>query len=620
MSRKRPPRRPTALAALLAALAVTAAAAQQQETGAPPSGFTERVDVELVTVDVWVTDADGNPVTGLDAGSFTVLHDGQPARVTHFGEVRSAGDGAEAAAAGDAAAPQGFLPIATPPGHLVVYFDRSRIHPSRYPALIDSLRRFLDAEAIASDRVLVLRQDRALAVEASFGSSRQELEEAFARIARGTPGGMSLETETRQALAEIRDAWDHTQDLVGSAMDGLAAVPGTAGEPGGSPNANQGAGPRAVVGGVGSGSGPDACGMFVTQIQPTLEAWAGAYRQQIEVTLTNLSSAAGFLAGLPGVKALLYLADGLQTQPASDLATYASNLCPGAGAELLTGRLADKLSSGFLDLTRHASTNRVTIYSLQTSGLRGLATSDASAGRGERGGGGPRARRAFEASKRTADRDGLALLATETGGRAVFGQNDLSDELTRIGRETQAYYSLAYEPPPGGTGDDRRAHSIKVRLADSSLTARYRRGYLEKDRRQWLTERIEGALNLGLTDNPLEVRLGAGEIAEAEPGSYRVPLHVMVPAEKLAFLADGGSFFADITVRVMTRPLDGMRMLIEDREFRVGGSPQATGFASLQVELTLPAGTQVMALGVQDANTREASFISTTLQLGPGSG
>ena len=75
---------------------------------------------------------------------------------------------------------------------------------------------------------------------------------------------------------------------------------------------------------------------------------------------------------------------------------------------------------------------------------------------------------------------------------------------------------------------------------------------------------------------------------------------------------------ADVTLRIMARPVNGNTMVIEDRTFQVQGAPGATGLADLAVELRLAAGTHVTAIGVQDANTREASFVSTTLQVGPG--
>src|SRR6185503_6276060 len=101
-------------------------------------------------------------------------------------------------------------------------------------------------------------------------------------------------------------------------------------------------------------------------------------------------------------------------------------------------------------------------------------------------------------------------LADETGGRLVVNQNSFDAELESVGRELQSYYSLAYEPPRGGaagasggaasTAGARAAaaeHRVGVTLADSSLQARYRRGYAEKDAVQRLRESLESALYLG---------------------------------------------------------------------------------------------------------------------------
>ena len=602
-------------------VAVSAAIAQAPPAEPAAAGFRERIEVGLVNVDVWLTDPRGEPVTGLTADSFEVLHDGRPVPITHFTEVRP---GTVAPAPTAAAEGVGSATPSSPtdafPAHVVVYFDRSRLHPRRYPALIRTLEQFLDAKAIPSERVMILRQDRGLAVEAPFGSSRGELGQALDRLSKGTANSLDRETDSRLALEAISESWEASQDAAGSGISGLGAVPSTAGtgQPPGSASGGTGTGgPRSVVGGVGSGAGPDACGMFVNQVQPILDSWTRSNSQRVAFTLTNLASTAGFLAGLPGVKTLLYLSDGLETQPGADLATYASSLCPAAGTDLMTGTLSAEMTSGFRDLARHANTNRVTIYALQTSGLEALGTNDASGGRRARGGSGARARGAFEASKRAGDRQGLGMIAEETGGRAVFSQNELGPELARIGNEIQHYYSLAYEPPAADGGDQRREHQIEVKVRDGALTARYRRGYLEKSPAQWMTERIEGALNLGITSNPLAVRLGAGAVEEPAPGSYRMPLHVMVPVERLAFLESQGSFFADVQLRVLTRAVDGNEMVSQEKSFRVQGSPEATGFASLPVPLQLTAGTHVTAIGVQDSNTREASFVSTTLRVGP---
>ena len=611
---------PVASAALLwLAAAGMPAIAQGSETA---GGFAERVDVELVNVDVWVSDSNGDPVTGLTTADFEILHDGEPVPISHFTEILGGMEYRRPATEATGEAAPAGEPTAAP-SSVVVYFDQSRLHPRNYPRLAESLEQLLAVGDIEPERVLILRQTQSLSVEAPFGSSRKQIEKAIARLGEGAIGGIALETENEQALAAIRDSWEQSQDSIGSASSGLAAVPGAGELPGSGGGGGGGAGgPRAVVGGVGSGAGPDACGMFLNQVQPILEGFTRSRGQRVAVTLRNLTDAASFLAGLPGVKTLLYLSDGLDLQPGAALASYASGLCPAGSADLLSGAMSEELSRSFLELTRHANANRVTFYSLQASGLQ--SPSVASAARGRKARGGFRSRGLYESSQRAGERSGLSLIAEETGGRTVFHRNDLGPELAKIGRDLRTYYSLAYPPPAGDAqAKQSREHRIEVRLRDDSWNARYRRGYLEKDDGRWLAERIEGALNLGITSNPLEVRLGAGDITpgEARPGgeaTYRLPLHVMVPVERLAFLPQGGTHVAEITVRAMARSLASGALATRQQTYRVKGSPGAKGFANLVLELELGEGAQLTALGIRDLASREASFVSTTLQMGSG--
>lgn len=613
-------RQTTIRARLLAASALVGMAigvplaAQEPETPAP---FTERIEVELVTVDVWVEDRQGNAVTGLSAEDFEVLHDGRPVATSHFTEVRAGmavaavtpeGAGGVEGAEGDEVASAGAVPA-----HVVVYFDQSRLHPSNYPPLIRGLEELLDAEAVDPGNVLILRQNNGLAIEAPFGSSQSELRAALGRLTKGTARGADVKSEVEQALEEIRRSWEQNQDAAASASVGIASIPSST--PGGSTTGVPGGGPRATVGGVGTAGGSDACGSFLGQIQPVLSSWARSRAARTAVTLSNLSDISGFLAGLPGVKTLLYLSDGLDTSPGSALASYAAGFCPSGSAQLMGGARSEDMTPRFLELTRHANSNRVTVYALQATGLESPGVASASRGRRARRGS-ERSQSSFEQSQRSSDRRGIELIARETGGRTLVNQNDFASELRKIARESQTYYSLAYQPPAAGEG---REHRIEVKLKDDSLVARYRQGYLEKDKTQWLTERIEGALNLGLADNPLEIRLGAGEVAAGtEPATYRMPLLVMVPAERLAFLPGADGSAAEVVVRVLARALDSATLAIFDKTFQIKGAPGATGFAQLAIELELAGGPHLTAVGVQDVGSGEASFVSTTLQLGDG--
>ena len=85
-----------AAAVLFAALGAAALIAQSPSPqasatqGAPQSDqppVTFRVEVSLVEVDAFVTDAQGNPVPGLTASDFDVLEDGKPQKVTNFSLV-----------------------------------------------------------------------------------------------------------------------------------------------------------------------------------------------------------------------------------------------------------------------------------------------------------------------------------------------------------------------------------------------------------------------------------------------------------------------------------------------------------------------------------------------------
>ena len=48
------------------------------EEGEEAGVYLETIDVNIVNVDVWVTDKKGNPITGLTMDDFEVLEDGRP--------------------------------------------------------------------------------------------------------------------------------------------------------------------------------------------------------------------------------------------------------------------------------------------------------------------------------------------------------------------------------------------------------------------------------------------------------------------------------------------------------------------------------------------------------------
>jgi len=595
------------------AIAAGAAAAPQvaptPATGQPPSSaaFAERVDVELVTVDVWVSDRQGRSVSGLAAGDFQLLQDGEPVTITNFDEVRSpaaTSTGAAAAApAGPAPQPSSELdtaPSAEPAGHLVLYFDQLHLRPRDYPALVDGVKRLLASQAVPPERVLVLRQDRNLRVEVPFGATPAELDAGLGRIAATRVVGDNGDVD--QVLASLSTAWQESEQLAGARTRLEAAAPGgERAQPGG---------PRAALGGSngGGGLGPDACELFVDRIESTVNAWTRERADRTATTLRHLYQTGAILAGLPGVKSLVYLSDALETEPATPLVAAANAVCPGRNLDFTPPQMPREL----LALTRHLNTNQVTVYALQASGLRVGDSATAGSRTFAAGAAAARVGGAFDSAQRTSERHGMGVLADETGGRLTVDQNDLGGELMRIAGEMGSYYSLGYRPPAGGGAGE---HRVEVKLADRALQARYRRGWREKDGEQRLREQLEGVLYLGLAANPLAVRLGAGE---ARPGGgHRVlPLHAFVPVDRLLFVGPEDAPAAEVRLQVVARNAANPREESQSRTFRVRRPPGAGGAADLAVELQLDPGTNVIAVALRDEASRLISLVSTTVEIG----
>ncbi len=566
----------TASSLALAAALAAGGAAQEGEA----YRFGEIIEVQLVNVEAWVTDSRGTPVKGLTAADFEVLEDGEPVEITHFAEI----DGDEAVissvermiADDDPGQPP---PPARPvdPGHLVIYFDQLHLKPASRNRLIKDLRDFLAAERVPPERVLILNQDFGLTTQATFGSDWQEIDAALERISKSAPLGTRVEIDKRLTIQRLQDRWKRAQELSGS-----------------------------------GGRGGDACEFFLRGATEEIQLYANESLDRISITLDHLASTASFLTGVPGVKTLLYLSDSLERSPGSDLLTFINGLCP-AQDQAPRFIISDELSRAFHQLTRHANANRVTIYSLQAHGLQASFTGSADQGaldqRGVRG---------LDSALRISERDGLLNLAAETGGRAILNRNQFDTELIDIAREMSSYYSIAYEPPHGG---DQGVHRIEVRVKDSRFRVRHRSGYRDKSSDVRMTERLQGAVYLGLVENSLDVQLGAGAVRAGEKGRVVVPLHVIVPADKLAFLPEGDSTMAQLTVQVSTRNTKNQKGIFEQSMFRIrrpaGAEEELT---SVLFELALPEGVHLIAVGVRDDATQETSFVTTTLELRAAAG
>ena len=583
-------RRAAQLASSLLAPLLLAAAPAAAQVSIAAGGFGEKVEVHVVNVDVVVTDRDGRPVTGLEAKDFELLEDGRPVAISHFAASSQPGPAAPAAP-GPAAAPPPADPVAQVPEedrlHLAVVFDNLNLAPHNRTRILDDLRRFLTDGLAPTDRILLVTWDRGLAVRQPFTSDRAALGRALDQISKLSAHGNELERERRSALEEILETREVVMQTGGSPCDPRIAQP--------------------------------------------VYGYAESARSQVLQTIGGLTLVINSLSGVPGRKALLYVSDGFPATPGEEMFQVLYEICGGGG---VTQGLSGTFDAGAGDyqgmqapldaqryttvndlrkLTTHANAQRVTLYTLQASGLRGAASSSAEYGLNERVLQLPSVQLVATSNLRNS----LNVLAADTGGRAIFDANEVDLDLARMRADLAAGYSLGFVAEHGGDG---REHALEVRVKRPGLKVRFPRSYRAKPAREKIVDRTLANLLHGVGDNPLQLELQPGEPAPAATGTFRAPVRLRIPLFKLAILTRPDAFEGRIKIYVVARDTEGrtspMREI--DVPIRIPRDQVLTAmgqFFAYDVGLTLRPGEHRVAIAVHDEYGDVTSYVGTDLRV-----
>jgi VWFA-related protein len=585
----------TTLAALavLAVLHTTLAAPSLSAQTAGPSPFGEKVEVNIVNVEVFVSDGDGRPVDGLRRGDFELREDGKAVVITNFEAFRQAapatvpGAPAPAAkpAAQDAAAP------APDPLHLVIYVDNGFLLPAHRNRVLQQLRDFL-GQLRPEDEVMLVTADPDLRIRVSFTRDRAALARALDEIGKLTSLGLANAAAKRQALTQIFEIRDlNSHKLIDSPCNNEIAQPA--------------------------------------------RFYAEATRAEVLRSLGAMRALVSSLSGISGRKALLLVSDGMPLTPGEEIFQVLGEICgsrtsgspeariSGNGFDL--GPLYDdrqaaldaqgySAADSFQAFTAHANAQRVTLYTLQASGLQGSASAAADIGLNER-----IAQLPSVAAVETENlQSSLTLLAGDTGGRAILNANDLRSALARMQEDFATYYSLAYAPPHSGDG---REHRIEVRVKRPGLRVRSRRSYRDKPSLERMADRALASLFYGIEDNPLQIEMTVGDSAPVDKATWMVPIRLRIPLFKVTMLTTETSFEGKLRVLVATGDAAGKRSPLRQVQVPIS-IPRYKALVALgqyyvyEVKLTLEPGEQHIAVVVRDEPTATASFLARTLQVG----
>jgi VWFA-related protein len=646
--------------ALAACLTAALPLSAQTQDPAGREGFGEQVEVNVVNLDVFVTDKSGKPVTGLQQSDFEILEDGKRVDVAYFDEIQRGARTAEPAPApalaGEApAAAAAPRPATAPPAdalQLVVYVDNQHLRPANRARVLKQLREFLQSEVRPGDRVMVVTFDRGLRILQPFTADTTALARALAEVEQLPARGDELVRARRMALGHTFELLNLAKSLQSTTI--LAAAPPTPGQ-GNRPNPGSGGqggmgangqGNRTPEGG-GSEESEEGSGVAASITTPICRndvaeparVYAQATRQEVLASIAALKALVSSLSGLPGRKALLHVSDGLPVTPGEELFQFLFELCGGGGAANgntgITTAIdasgigstgAYRAESALIDaqaystakdwtlLAAHANTHRVVLYTLQASGLETFSASAADLGPEERV-----LQLASVDMVEMQNRQGsLSAMALDTGGRPIFNANDVRPDLARMRGDFDHYYSLGFAPRRAG---ERREHRIEVRLKQRGLQVRHPRSYRDKSPLETAADRTLAALLYGQGDNPLEVGLEIGEARPQRGERFNVPVRLKIPLHKLTFLDNQVELQGKIRLFVVTQDPQGEPSRLQQVEVPLK-IPRDKALVALgqsylyELTLTLPAGGQRVAVGVRDEATSLTSFVTRDVQIG----
>jgi VWFA-related protein len=643
-------RRGGLVVALCLTLAALASPLASQAPAVAGEGFGDQVEVNVVNLDVFVTDKAGNPVPGLQQKDFEVFEDGKRVEISNFQEVdRGAAPAAPTAPVvdEDPQMPSMSLALGTAPAeamHLVVYIDNFNIRPANRARVLRQLREFVTSELNPKDRVMLVTYDLGMQVRLPFTTDRSVLGRALDGIERLSANGQELERTRRAALDEILSIQGASKgtDRMDEAHMNIADRGGRlgAGSPGGGGEGGGEDGEGAPSSDASADEVNPICPMDI--VQP-VRAYAESTRQHVLSSVGALKVMVNSLSGLPGRKALLHVSDGIAVIPGEELFQALFEMCGGGGATSgLGGSMANSLGAAdtgalgstgsyraqsaltdaqaystakdWSSLAAHANTHRVTLYTLQASGLEVSSSASAEAGPGERV-----LQLTTVSSVEMQNRQGsLSVMAVDTGGRPIFNANDVRPGLTRMRQDFDRYYSLGFVPRKGGQN---REHRVEVRLKRKGLQVRHPQSYRDKPEMERAVDRTLAALLFGSEENPLEVGLEIGEVTPNQQGGYTVPVRLRIPLHKVLFQHTAEAYEGKLRLLVATQSGKGETSKVRQVQVpvRIPNDKALIAFGQVYVyELTLNmgAGEQRVAIAVRDDATALTSFLARGVRVG----
>jgi VWFA-related protein len=480
---------------LLVAPAALSGAAQAPPAPEPaPPAVTEAEPaprfpsgVDLVTVDVVVTDKKGVPVPNLPREAFTVQEDGAPQAISSFEAVKVP----PAASAVTPERPRvstNAVPVARTGRSFVIVFDDVHLAPFQAHRAKAAVSEFLKGGVREGDLVTLIATGGGVWWSTRMEAGRDELITLLKRL-----DGRLLPQSGPDRMSDYEAMRIHVYHDV---------------------QVEQRVSRRFETYGVSSRAGMgDSYNPMYADGDPMVRGRASeVYYQAVSrnrITLEVLERSLHALEASKGRKALILVSEGFIYDPNLD---------------------------EFKRVTQASRRSNVAMYFLDTRGLGGMPsytsaefgpaidTQDIGAAFVEN----------LEAS------EGAESLAADTGGFSVKNTNDLVGGIKRIADESQNYYLVGYNST--NTARDGRFRKIQVKVAGKGLRVRARKGYYAPleggkaaDRKPGVDPNIQAALDSPYEQEDVPLRMTSYVMGETLLGKASVVVAADVDVAKFGF-------------------------------------------------------------------------------------
>jgi VWFA-related protein len=374
---------------------------------APPPVF--RAGLDLVRVDVVVTDGEGRPVSGLVATDFALLDEGAPQPIEEFEAIAPPAPGSDAGA-GPYAAPVPSGPTIS--RAFVIVFDESHLTPMEVTTARGAVERFLEAAAKPMDRLVLAGSSTGRSWSLRLDREGREALPRLLDELRGRDNASACGISDTEAyrIHRLRDA--ALRDAVTERLMRCGAL--------GRPSA---------------WAGPDAGRGIV-------ESWAFEASARAEAaqkaTLAALVQALGLVAE-DRARPVVFLVSGGFYEDAT------------APEHRAVREAAQRVNTA----VHFADVRGSRDVPVKSAAAKGVPDSDEASRRGV---------------ERALDGLGSEGLAADSGGEVVRG--DLEAGMRRIAERSQTYYVLGYPPPSAGNGARFRRITVTMKRPGLVVRAR----------------------------------------------------------------------------------------------------------------------------------------------------